>query len=72
MKTAVASDAAATPKLIDICCSVLAIVLAMRASRASTSAYTSVFMLVYWNDAAVGPSQRSSGEVIGCAWTLRG
>ncbi len=33
MNTAVVSDAAATPKLIDICCIVLAIVLAMLGIR---------------------------------------
>ena len=52
MKMAVASDAAATPKLSDICCIVLAIVLAMLASAAATSAKARVFMLVYCNEAA--------------------
>ena len=38
MKTAVTSEAAATPKLIDICCMVLAIVLALLVSPSATSA----------------------------------
>jgi hypothetical protein len=46
MNSAVVSEAAATPKLIDICCIVLAIVLAMLVSASWMSAYASVFMLV--------------------------
>ena len=38
MKNAAASDAAATPKLTAICCTVLAMVLALLASRSLTSA----------------------------------
>jgi hypothetical protein len=49
-KSAVASPAAATPKLIDICCIVLAMELALLASFSSMSANTSVFMLVYCSD----------------------
>ncbi len=47
---AVASPAAATPKLIDICCIVLAMELAPLVSFSLMSAYTSVFMLVYWSE----------------------
>src|SRR5215469_7281944 len=47
---AVTSDAVAAPKLIDICCRVLAIELAALACSSVTSAYTSVFMLVYCNE----------------------
>src|SRR6266699_3154317 len=50
MKNAVASDAVATPKLIDICCIVLAMVLALLVCSSVTSAYASVFMLVYWRE----------------------
>src|SRR5258706_3997259 len=46
-KKAAISDAPATPKLIDICWPVLAIVLAALVSSSVTSAYTSVFMAVY-------------------------
>jgi len=49
-KSAVAKPAAATPKLIDICCIVLAMELALLASFSSMSANTSVFMLVYCSD----------------------
>ena len=38
MKTAVSSDAAATPKLIDICWTVLAMVLALLVCSPETSA----------------------------------
>ncbi len=50
MNNAAASDAVATPKLTDICCSVLAMVLAMLVSASATSENTSVFMLVNWSD----------------------
>src|SRR5271165_3650601 len=50
MKNAVASDAVATPKLIAICCIVLAMVLALLVCSSVTSAYTRVFMLVYCSD----------------------
>ena len=50
MKNAVASEAVATPKLIDICCIVLAIVLALLACSSLTSANTRVFMLVYCSE----------------------
>src|SRR5258707_13544486 len=44
------NDAAATPKLIDICWPVLAMVLAALVCWVVTSAYTSGFMLVYCVD----------------------
>lgn len=50
MKKAVTSDAEATPKLMDICCAVLAIELALLVCSSVTSAYASVFMPVYCND----------------------
>ena len=50
MNHAVTSDAVATAKLIDICCNVLAIVLAPLDCAGATSAYTSVFMLEYCRD----------------------
>jgi len=49
-KNAVVRPAVATPKLIDICCIVLAIELALLVSFSVMSAYTSVFMLVYCSD----------------------
>jgi hypothetical protein len=39
-----------TPKLIDICCIVLAMVLALLACSSVRSVYTSVFMLVYCSE----------------------
>src|ERR1044072_3389621 len=50
MKAAATSEADATPKLIAICCPVLAMVLAMLVSLSAMSAYTSVFILVYCRD----------------------
>ena len=46
-KKAVVSPAVATPKLIAICCIVLAIELALLVSRSVMSAYTNVFKLEY-------------------------
>jgi len=43
MKKAVVSPAAATPKLMDICCAVLAMELALLVSASMISAYTRVF-----------------------------
>ena len=47
---AVVRPAAATPKLSDNCCSVLEIELALLAFLGGMSAYTRVFMLVYYID----------------------
>ncbi len=52
-KKVVARPAEATPKLMDICCIVLAIVLAALVSSSVMSANTSVFMLVYCSEVKV-------------------
>jgi hypothetical protein len=50
MKNAVAQPATATPKLIDICCAVLAMELALLASPSAMSVNTVVFILVHCSD----------------------
>ena len=49
-KYAVVRPAMATPKLMDICCTVLAMELALLVCASVVSAYTSVLMLVYCRD----------------------
>ena len=50
MKSVATSEPTAMPKLIDICWTVLAMVLAMLVLLSLMSAYTSVFILVYCSE----------------------
>ena len=61
------SEATATPKLIDICWAVLAMLLPALASASERSANTSVFMLVYCID-ETKPSTNRHGR----RWPPRG